>query len=180
MFVGAGSLSDPVRKDDNTLKVNGMAHFCEHMLFLGTKKYPSENHYQSFVKANGGDSNAATGEEYTYFYYDIKTDKFGQSLDIFSQFFKEPLFNEDAAERELNAIESEYQLNISEEAVATDQLEKSHIAVPGSIINRFLIGNLESLKIPDIVPALKEWYEDNYSSNKMNLALVSSLPLDNI
>ena len=23
----------------------GLAHFCEHMLFLGTKKYPEENEY---------------------------------------------------------------------------------------------------------------------------------------
>ena len=84
MFVGAGSLSDPARKDDPAKKIDGMAHFCEHMLFLGTKKYPNENHYQQFVKDNGGDSNAATGEEYTYFYYDINTNKFSESLDIFS------------------------------------------------------------------------------------------------
>ena len=58
----------------------------------------------------------------------------------------------------MNAIENEFQMNISEEAVATDQIEKSHIAVPGSIINRFLIGNLESLKVPNIVQELKEWY----------------------
>lgn len=25
----------------------GLAHFCEHMLFLGTAKYPSENEYQA-------------------------------------------------------------------------------------------------------------------------------------
>lgn len=97
-----------------------MAHFCEHMLFLGTEKYPEENYYQNFVQANGGDSNAATGEEYTYFYYDINPDKFGESLDIFSQFFKKPLFNESAAERELNAIESEFQMNVNNEEIATD------------------------------------------------------------
>ena len=120
MFVGSGSLSDPDFPNEPGKKIQGMAHFCEHMLFLGTEKYPEENHYQNFVQANGGDSNAATGEEYTYFYYDINPDKFGESLDIFSQFFKKPLFNESAAERELNAIESEFQMNVNNEEIATD------------------------------------------------------------
>lgn len=151
-----------------------MAHFCEHMLFLGTKKYPDENHYQNFLQQNGGDSNAATGEEYTYFYYDVKCNKFEESLDIFSQFFKEPLFSENATEREMNAIESEYQMNISEESVATDQLEKSHIAVPGSVVSRFLIGNLQTLNKPNIIEELKKYYETNYSSNRMKLVLVGN------
>ena len=42
MHVGVGSLYDPPQ-------ANGLAHFLEHMLFLGTKKYPSENHYSKFI-----------------------------------------------------------------------------------------------------------------------------------
>ena len=84
------------------------------MLFLGTKKFPEENHYSKFISANGGAKNAATGEDYTYYYYDIKNDKFGESLDIFSQFFKEPLFTESGTERELNAVDSEFKKNLSD------------------------------------------------------------------
>ena len=40
--VEAGSFYDPV-------ELPGLAHFCEHMLFLGTKKYPDENHYSKFI-----------------------------------------------------------------------------------------------------------------------------------
>lgn len=51
MFVGVGSLADPVDPlSADGEKIGGMAHFCEHMLFLGTKKYPQENYYQSFVE----------------------------------------------------------------------------------------------------------------------------------
>lgn len=31
--------------------VNGLAHFLEHMLFMGTEKYPKENDYQVRVKS---------------------------------------------------------------------------------------------------------------------------------
>lgn len=34
MYVGTGSLSDPKRPDGGV--IDGLAHFCEHMLFLGT------------------------------------------------------------------------------------------------------------------------------------------------
>lgn len=45
--VNVGSLSDPEG-------VNGLAHFLEHMLFLGTKKFPDENHYSKFLTSHGG------------------------------------------------------------------------------------------------------------------------------
>ena len=54
------------------------------MLFLGTKKYPKENHYDDFISNNGGPKNAATGEDYTFFYFDVKNAKFSEGLDIFS------------------------------------------------------------------------------------------------
>ena len=47
----------------------GLAHFCEHLLFMGTKKYPSENEYQSYLSKNGGNSNAYTSVDKTFFYF---------------------------------------------------------------------------------------------------------------
>ena len=45
--VHVGSFNDP---DD----IPGIAHFCEHMSFLGNKKYPKENDYSSFLASHGG------------------------------------------------------------------------------------------------------------------------------
>lgn len=123
MFVGTGSLADPISDTPGSVDfgkpIDGLAHFCEHMLFLGTKKYPEENHYSKFINQHGGSKNAATGEDYTYYYFDIKNDQFPEALDIYSQFFKEPLFTESATDRELNAVDSEYKKNISNEARGT-------------------------------------------------------------
>ena len=130
---------------------------------MGTKKYPVENHYSKFLQDHGGASNAATGEDYTFYYFDIKNSKFSEALDIYSQFFKEPLFTESATGRELNAIDNEYKKNLSNEARATYQIEKSYISVPGSPLNRFSCGNLETLKVPNIIEELKEFYHSNYS-----------------
>ena len=42
---------------------------------------------------NGGDTNANTGNDQTNFHFDVNYKKFPEAIDIFSQFFKEPLFN---------------------------------------------------------------------------------------
>ena len=49
--VGAGS-------DPRTM--SGLAHFCEHMCFLGSEKYPGENEYKRYLASHGGRSNAST------------------------------------------------------------------------------------------------------------------------
>lgn len=69
-----GSLSDP---DD----LPGLAHFCEHMLFLGTEKYPCENEYNKYLSEHGGGSNAATSSEHTTYYFDVVPEHFEGALD---------------------------------------------------------------------------------------------------
>ena len=48
--VNVGSLQDPKHRA-------GLAHFLEHMLFLGTKTYPVAGEYQSFISQHGGSHN---------------------------------------------------------------------------------------------------------------------------
>lgn len=86
----------------------GTAHFLEHMLFMGTEKYPSENEYTEFIKNNGGGDNAYTSLTDTNYYFDISNEAFPEALDRFSQFFKKPLLGESSAEREMKAVDSEF------------------------------------------------------------------------
>jgi len=121
---------------------------------------------------HGGRSNAATGEDYTYYYFDIKNDYFGEALDKFSSQFEHPLLTEDCSDREMNAVDSEFKKNLSNESRARTQIEKHHAVIPGSILNRFSTGSLESLKVPGIMDELRKFYNANYSSNLMSLVLV--------
>ena len=49
----------------------GLAHFHEHMLFLGTEKFPKEDEYSKYLSEHGGDSNAFTMSEYTTYYFKV-------------------------------------------------------------------------------------------------------------
>lgn len=65
--------------DPNNLP--GLAHFCEHMLFLGTKKYPEENEYAKYLTQHGGASNAYTATDYTCYFFDVAPEHLPGALD---------------------------------------------------------------------------------------------------
>lgn len=62
----------------------GTAHFLEHMLFMGTEKYPSESEYSEFIKNNGGMNNAYTSLTNTNYHFDCSNEAFDEALDRFS------------------------------------------------------------------------------------------------
>ncbi|CAG9815290.1 unnamed protein product [Phaedon cochleariae] len=178
MDVNVGFLSDPK-------EVLGLAHFCEHMLFLGTKKYPNENDYNKFLSEHGGGSNAATYPDHTLYYFDIVPDKLNEALDRFSQFFIAPLFTETATDRELNAVNSEHDKNIQSDVWRIDQLDK-HLSNPKHPYNTFGTGNNHTLvTLPkanniNVRDKLLEFHDKWYSSNIMCLAVLGKESLEEL
>ena len=68
---GAASLDINVGSGDNPEGRGGLAHFLEHMLFLGTDKYPDAAEYEEFITEHGGSRNAYTSFEHTNYFFDI-------------------------------------------------------------------------------------------------------------
>jgi len=137
MDVRVGHLSDPE-------EAPGLAHFLEHMLFMGTKKYPDENDYDSYLSAHGGSSNAFTDMESTNYLFDVAPDHLEPSLDRFAQFFIEPLFNVDSTEREMQAVDSEHAKNLQSDFWRAFQLSKS-LCKKSHPFSKFGSGNLKTL-----------------------------------
>ena len=67
----AASLDVLVGSGDNPPGRGGLAHFLEHMLFLGTDKYPDAAEYERFITEHGGTHNAYTSFENTNYFFDI-------------------------------------------------------------------------------------------------------------
>ncbi len=78
------------------------------MLFMGTKKFPDENEWESWLASHGGGSNASTDAEYTTFYFDVPSPYLIPAMERFAEFFISPLFKSDCVERELKAVHSEF------------------------------------------------------------------------
>ena len=79
-------------------------------------------------------------------------------MTIFAEFFKTPLFNQDGVDRELNAIDSEYKKNLSNEMRREMQILKSDLCSKDSPIKGFGTGNKETLNIPFVRELMLKYY----------------------
>ena len=109
MNVAVGSGDDPKDRE-------GLAHFLEHMLFLGTEKYPKPGEYQQFIKSHGGSHNAFTAFQNTNYFFDIQAQFLEPALDRFAQQFAAPLFTPELVDRERNAVHSEFSARQKEDS----------------------------------------------------------------
>lgn len=156
----------------------GLAHFLEHMLFIGTGKYPEVDTFQQYITANGGSSNAYTALDHTNYFFDIKNSALAGALDRFGHFFIDPLLSEEYVEREKNAVHSEYQMQIKDDGwrgymVSKQALNPAH---PG---HRFTLGSLDTLQ-GDVKAELDDWFAKNYSADQMGLVLLGNESLDDL
>ncbi|HUC01566.1 MAG TPA: pitrilysin family protein [Candidatus Paceibacterota bacterium] len=83
---------------------NGVSHFLEHMTFKGTADRPEPGMISHELTALGARFNAFTGEEYTGYYAKAQAAKLPKILEIMSDLYLHPLFNEKEIERERGVI----------------------------------------------------------------------------
>ena len=166
--VGAGSWNDPA-------EFPGMAHFCEHMLFLGTKKYPDANEFMTKIADFGGMTNAFTQPHQTVYMFSCKHDGFLENVDRFSRFFIDPMFNQAHVARELHAVEQEYAKNLENDRWREYMIFKE-LGNEKHPNRKFSSGNAETLSgIPS--KSLIDWHKDHYGAEQMHLFVYSSIPM---
>ncbi|MDK9687965.1 insulinase family protein [Halomonas sp. LC1] len=177
MNVRVGSAQDP---DD----LQGLAHFLEHMLFLGTEPYPQSDAYQQYISDNAGSHNAFTAQQDTNYFFDIEPSALPGALDRFSEFFLSPLFNADHLESERNIVHSEYMARIRDESRRENDV-LNQLLNPENPTTGFAVGSRDTLANPPEGEAtLRErvidFYHRYYDANVMNLAVVAPQPLDEL
>lgn len=169
LSVNVGYFSDPP-------EVPGLAHFCEHMLFLGTKEFPDENEWEHFLATNGGDSNASTDCETTVFQFEVALPQLGQALQRFASFFTCPLFKANGVKREIRAVDSEFKDELQSDSQRSSEV-LMETSTPTHPYHKFGWGNLESLETLtkkngiDVRAELLKFHKRHYSAHAMKLVV---------
>ena len=177
----AASLDVFVGSAQNPENREGLAHFLEHMLFLGTDKYPDAGAYQRFISENGGSHNAYTSFEHTNYFFDIKESAFEPTLDRFSRFFIAPAFEAQYVEREKHAVNAEYRSGIkSDERRQLDVLRE--IVNPAHPFSKFSVGNLQTLSDAkgSVRDEMIKFYNTYYKARNMRLVVLAPRELDRL
>lgn len=171
LSVGVGQAGEPFHQV-------GLAHFVEHMLFMGTEDYPVEKEYHEFIQENGGSSNAYTSTNQTVYMYEINNDKMPEALKRFGSFFNKPLFNESGLSREMQAVDNEFTFRANMDGVRQFlvMLEMTNSDHPLHVWRCGTKETLSQISREELV----EWYQANYSANEMKLAVYTSQPVNEV
>lgn len=178
----AASLNVAVGSGDDPADRAGLAHFLEHMLFLGTKKYPEPGEYQQFIKSHGGSHNAFTAFQDTNYFFDVEARFLEPALDRFAEQFSAPLFTADLVDRERNAVHSEFSSKLKDDGRRFYSVKKA-ASNPEHAFSQFAVGNLTTLENTDenpLRPDLIEFWKNHYSANLMTLAVYGPQSLDEL
>ena len=172
LAVNAGSIYD------NTI---GMAHFCEHMLFLGNKRYPSPSIFVDNLNKYKGEYNAYTSKDKTVYFFEINNNGFEEQFKIFSSLFDKPLFTNTYVNKEINAINSEHEKNKNNDFFITDFIVKNE-ANQNSPFKKFECGNNSTLN--NINDQLRQelfyYFENFYTNDNMKLVVFSNYTIENM
>lgn len=172
LAVGVGSVDDPPERE-------GLAHFLEHLLFLGTEKYPEPGEYKQFLSAHGGSHNAYTAYDHTNYFFQVDAEHLEPVLDRFAQFFIAPLFAERYVENERQIVHSEYQSKLGSDGWRIRYAQRMAMN-PEHPNAQFNIGSRDTLEDRDGQPIRDEllrFYRERYSANLMRLVVLGREPL---
>lgn len=175
LAVNVGHFNDPIDRQ-------GLAHFLEHMLFLGTEKYPDGSEYQQFISQYGGSNNAWTATEHTCFFFDIHHSHFEAAIDRFSQFFIAPLLSQEFVNKERKNIDAEFKLKLKDDIRRLYDVHKETVN-PKHPFAKFSVGNSETLNDREgsqLHHEVREFFNQHYLAPAMTLVLEGPQPLSEL
>ncbi len=174
----AAALAVRIGAGDDPPDRAGLAHYLEHMLFLGTEKYPELDSYRTFIDQHGGSSNAYTAIDVSNYNFRIDADYLKPALDQLAQFFIAPLFPGKQIGPERAVVHAEYEMRTQRDAVRRWSAMRQTYN-PNHPASRFASGTKETLA-GDVRDELIQFFEEKYSANLMNLVVLGREPLDEL
>jgi zinc protease len=91
---------------------SGFAHFFEHMMFRGTKKYPGPV-YDSLITSIGANANAYTTDDYTAYHLNFGTEDLERVIELESDRFQNLFYEKPEFQTEAGAVYGEYRKSIT-------------------------------------------------------------------
>ncbi|MFK0091216.1 pyrroloquinoline quinone biosynthesis protein PqqF [Pseudomonas sp. NPDC090592] len=157
----------------------GLAHFLEHLFFLGTPRFPLHDGLMRYVQALGGQVNASTRERVTDFFFEVPPHALAGGLERLCQMLAEPDLGIERQRREREVIHAEF-IAWSRNPQAQQQFALLQTAAPGHPLSAFHAGNRHTLALQDpaFQDALCGFHQRFYQGGQIVLSLCGPQPLE--
>ncbi|TDV59561.1 pyrroloquinoline quinone biosynthesis protein PqqF [Pseudomonas sp. LP_7_YM] len=159
----------------------GLAHFLEHLFFLGTARFPAEQNLMTYVQRHGGQVNASTRERTTDFFFELPPGAFAGGLERLCEMLVHPRMTKADQLREREVLHAEF-IAWARDIAARDQLKLLQPLSALHPLRWFHAGNRYSLPVPRpaFQQALQDFYRTFYQAGQMTLSLAGPQPLDEL
>ena len=159
----------------------GLAHFLEHLLFLGTERFPTSEGLMAYVQRHGGQVNASTRERTTDFFFELPVATFADGLERLADMLTHPRLTLDDQLREREVLHAEF-VAWSQDAKAQQQVALLEGLAADHPLRGFHAGNRDSLPVEHqaFQQALREFHQQFYQSGQMILRLAGPQSLDEL
>ncbi|CAD5107482.1 pyrroloquinoline quinone biosynthesis protein PqqF [Zestomonas carbonaria] len=164
--VAAGSHDEPAA-------FPGLAHFLEHLLFLGGECFSDEQRLMPFVQACGGRLNASTQARSTDFFFELPSAHLEQGLERLLDMLAHPCLDEAGQLREREVLEAEYRARAGDLDTLCDAALARGLT-PGHPLADFHAGNRASLAVEQagFQQALGDFHRRHYQAGQLSLTLL--------
>ncbi len=155
----------------------GLAHFLEHLFFLGTARFPVEDGLMRFVQRQGGQLNATTRERHTEFFFEVPLSALPDALARLCDMLANPVLTLERQRAEREVIHAEW-VAWSGNAEAQREYALLRSVSAQHPLAGFHAGNRESLPIdePRFQAALVDFHRRFYQAGQMLLSLSGPQP----
>ncbi|CAK9892522.1 MULTISPECIES: pyrroloquinoline quinone biosynthesis protein PqqF [Pseudomonas] len=159
----------------------GLAHFLEHLFFLGNQRFALEDGLMRYVQHYGGQVNASTRERNTEFFFEVPPAAFAGSLERLCQMLAHPQFDLERQVREREVIHAEF-IAWSRNPQAQRQFALLQAAGSEHPLSAFQAGNRYSLQVqsPAFQAALRDFHQRFYQAGQITLSLSGPQSLDEL
>lgn len=150
----------------------GLAHFLEHLLFLGSERYAVTDSLMAYVQRSGGQLNASTRERHTDFFFQLSADLLEPGLDRLLDMLAAPLLDPAAQLREREVLQAEYLARAQDSETLCDAALGTAVGVAHPF-SGFHAGNRDTLPVeqPEFQAALLGYHRGFYHAGQMELLL---------
>lgn len=170
-----GSMEDPNSQP-------GLAHYLEHMIFMGSQRYPQIGGLQNFLQKHGGGVNAFTMPDQTTYFLQVNHSGFEEAAARLADALAFPLLPPKAAAKERNAIHAEFVRAQADETQRMASVGRAAIN-PQHPLSRFAIGNRHTLRDKPgskLHPVLKAFHQRHYSANLFQTVLYGKQSIEQL
>lgn len=152
----------------------GLAHFLEHLLFLGSQSYAATDSLMPFVQGRGGQLNASTRERHTDFFFQVATETFGEALRRLLDMLARPMLDEAAQLREREVLQAEFLARGRDRETLCDAAIGTALSAAHPFA-AFHAGNRDTLPVEAAAfqQALKGYHQRFYHTGQMELLVAA-------